>query len=544
VRFRSGHDDDGGCSIVNAGRVACGDGAILLEGGLEGAESFDGGVFADGLVVIEEGGRLTFSLRRNFNGDDFGGEAAFSPGRFGFFVGEQGEAILIFAGDVVLFRDELGGVTHVEVVVDVPEAVVDHGVDCGGIAHAEAAARLWEQVGSIGHRLHAAGDDDVRIAGLDGLRGEGDGTKTGATDHVDGEGADLGRESAEDRGLARGILSEAGRDDVAHDALVDLLGTKLRALDGFVDDDCAEARCGDVGERTLKFSDRRADAGDDYDLIHCFTLHDSMLEAAIRIQRKITESEGRMHDLAPETTAGQTIVGPQRRAGAAVAPWWHTALIVLLLVGTSLLGARAAHRGEAGAHHVYRYAFGIGAEWGLLLLTWWGLRLKRVGMAELLGFRRGFQALAEDVAAAAVFWIAAAIILAAIALVLKATGLSAPQKTLMALAPSTPLELLIWMVLSMSAGFCEEFVFRGYFLRQFGSVGAGVWLGVLCSSLLFGVSHGYEGAAGMIAITAYGAMFCTLALVTKSLRPGMIAHAWHDIFSGVMLMMVRHFHLL
>jgi uncharacterized protein len=251
-----------------------------------------------------------------------------------------------------------------------------------------------------------------------------------------------------------------------------------------------------------------------------------------------------MHDWTPETMVAPPATDPQRRAGAAVAPWWHTALIVLLLVGTSLLGARAAHRGEAGTHHVYRYAFGIGSEWALLLLTWLGLRLKRVGISELLGFRRGFQAIAEDVAAAAIFWIAAVIILAAIGLVLKAAGLSAPQRTLMALAPNTPLEVLLWMVLSMSAGFCEEFVFRGYFLRQFGSLGARVWLGVLCSSLLFGVSHGYEGAAGMIAITAYGAMFCALALVTKSLRPGMIAHAWHDIFSGVMLMLVRHFHLL
>jgi hypothetical protein len=114
----------------------------------------------------------------------------------------------------------------------------------------------------------------------------------------------------------------------------------LRALDGLVDDDGAEARGGDVGERTLKFADRRADAGDDYDLIHCFALIDSMLEAAIRIQRKITESEDRMHDLPAETIEGQKIAGPQRRAGAAVAPWWHTALIVLLLVGTSMLGAQ------------------------------------------------------------------------------------------------------------------------------------------------------------------------------------------------------------
>ena len=184
----------------------------------------------------------------------------------------EGEAILLFAGDVVFVCDELGGLTHVEVVVDVPEAVVDHGVDGDSVAHAEAAARLREQVGGVGHRFHAAGDDDVGVAGLDGLRGERDGAKARSADHVDGDGADLGREATEDRGLARGILSEARGDDVAHDALVDLAGLELRSLDGFADGDCTEACCGDVGERTLKLAHRGSDARDDHDLIHCFSL--------------------------------------------------------------------------------------------------------------------------------------------------------------------------------------------------------------------------------------------------------------------------------
>lgn len=233
---------------------------------------------------------------------------------------------------------------------------------------------------------------------------------------------------------------------------------------------------------------------------------------------------------------------PQSRLAASVAPWWHTVLIVLLLACTSLLGARSAHRNVVAAHHVARYGLGICMEWALLLLVWWGLRMKRVRFTDLLGFRRGWALLMEDVGAGAVFWIAAVIVLAIIGLSLKAAGLSAPQKVLMAIAPRTPLEVLLWMVLSCSAGFCEEFVFRGYLLRQFSSVGAGLWLGVLCSSLLFGISHGYEGAAGMIAITAYGAMFCILVVARKSLRPGMIAHAWHDIFSGLMLALLRHFH--
>jgi membrane protease YdiL (CAAX protease family) len=241
--------------------------------------------------------------------------------------------------------------------------------------------------------------------------------------------------------------------------------------------------------------------------------------------------------------AAEAIAEAEIRLTRAVAPWWHTAILLLLLASTSLLGVRAAHRDSVAAHHVGRYLTGICAEWVLLLLTWLGLRMRRVRIAELLGFRRGWDALGEDVGAAAVFWIAAIVVLAMIGLALKAAGLSGPQKTLMGIAPQSSVELLLWVMLSMSAGFCEELVFRGYFLRQFASIGAGLWIGVACSSLLFGVSHGYEGAAGMIAITAYGALFCVLTILRKSLRPGMIAHAWHDIFSGVMLMLLGHFHL-
>jgi uncharacterized protein len=134
-------------------------------------------------------------------------------------------------------------------------------------------------------------------------------------------------------------------------------------------------------------------------------------------------------------------------------------------------------------------------------------------------------------------------VLACIGIAAQLLHLGSPQKTLVALAPDSAAQMLLWIVLSVTAGFVEELVFRGYFLRQFASPTHAVWLGVAASSLIFGVSHGYEGAAGMIAITAYGALFCGLALLRRSLRPGMIAHAWHDIFSGAMLALVHHFHL-
>ncbi len=233
---------------------------------------------------------------------------------------------------------------------------------------------------------------------------------------------------------------------------------------------------------------------------------------------------------------------PPSFAEKAIAPWWHTALLMALLVGGSLFSARQAHRSVLGAHHVARYSLTILSELVLLLLTWWGLRMRRVPIAEVLRFQRGWSAWAEDLGAAAIFWITSAAFLVAIGLILRVAHLSTPQKTVMALAPRSALELLLWITLSITAGFCEEFVFRGYFLRQFSSLGAGIGVGVLGSSLLFGVSHGYEGIAGMIAITAYGALFCVLVFLRRSLRPGMMAHAWHDIFTGVALALLRHVH--
>jgi hypothetical protein len=245
-----------------------------------------------------------------------------------------------------------------------------------------------------------------------------------------------------------------------------------------------------------------------------------------------------MHD-----TPGATTTMRADDTTSAAGPWWHTALLVLLLAGGSVLNARQAHSGGLGAHHATRYLGGIAAEWVLCLLVWWGLRLKRVPLAQVLGFRKGLRALGEDLIAAGIFWIVAIMVLACIGVTMQLLHWGTPQKTLAALAPRTATEMLLWIALSASAGFVEELTFRGYFLRQFSSPLHALWLGVLGSSLIFGISHAYEGAAGMIAITVYGALFCGLAILRRSLRPGMIAHAWHDIFSGVMLAVAHHFHV-
>ena len=104
--------------------------------------------------------------------------------------------------------------------------------------------------------------------------------------------------------------------------------------------------------------------------------------------------------------------------------------------------------------------------------------------------------------------------------------------------PRTTSERIWWVALSFSAGFCEEVAFRGYVmtrLRRFtperwGAVAR--WIpAVVISSLAFGIGHNYQGLAGVIIITVYGALFALLFILTRSIWPGVIAHFFTDFLN-------------
>ena len=228
-----------------------------------------------------------------------------------------------------------------------------------------------------------------------------------------------------------------------------------------------------------------------------------------------------------------------------VAPWWHTAIVIAVILGVSALGSMQAKAITLGQRHLVHYAITMAWEGALAALVWWGIRMRRVPMRQLLGQRRaGVEAWLTDFGVALIFWVMAIIVLAAISSVLRLLGLIQAQKAVFALAPRSAWEAVLWIALSIVAGLVEEVVFRGYLLQQFASLSGRLWVGVLVSSLLFGAGHGYEGIGSMIVIVAYGAMFCALAIQRKSLRAGMMAHAWHDSITGIALAIVQHLHLI
>ncbi len=245
-----------------------------------------------------------------------------------------------------------------------------------------------------------------------------------------------------------------------------------------------------------------------------------------------------MNDIEPkQETAPQTVRG-------LVAPWWHCCLLTLLIVATSALGSLHSAKNSMAAHHLANYGLTLAWEWALAGFAYWGIRLRRTPLSDLLGVRRrGVKEFFIDVGVAAVFWIFSLIVLAALAIILRLFHLEGAQKQISQLAPASLAEAALWITLSVSAGICEEFVFRGYLQQQFARASGRLWVGVLVSAVLFGAAHGYEGLAGMLMITVYGALFGLLAIRRESLRAGMIAHGWHDSITGLALWALRRAHV-
>ena len=92
---------------------------------------------------------------------------------------------------------------------------------------------------------------------------------------------------------------------------------------------------------------------------------------------------------------------------------------------------------------------------------------------------------------------------------------------------------LLWVVMSFTAGFCEETVFRGYLMTRIRLLGnfSGWTIPVIISALLFGIPHLYQGFAGVVVISILGAIFSISYIYYKSIWPAIIAHFFLDFLN-------------
>jgi CAAX protease family protein len=228
---------------------------------------------------------------------------------------------------------------------------------------------------------------------------------------------------------------------------------------------------------------------------------------------------------------------------ARVAPWLHTLLVLALMLFISFYGSGGRQQQEVQRHgRLPAYISIMILEWLVVGLVWVGIRRRGVSMRELVGGKWDkFETALLDFGIAAGFWFVSLLVLAGAGYALglaRARNLDEVRKAFGFLAPHNGVELLVWLLVCLTAGFCEEVIFRGLFQRQFAALTRNRWGGVVLQAVLFGAAHGYQGVRRMAQIAVFGALFGLLALWRKSLRPGMIAHAWQDALTGVVLFII------
>ncbi|HEX4001988.1 MAG TPA: type II CAAX endopeptidase family protein [Candidatus Acidoferrales bacterium] len=215
----------------------------------------------------------------------------------------------------------------------------------------------------------------------------------------------------------------------------------------------------------------------------------------------------------------------------AVAPVWHTALFVILLLGIAFLQAmpRFAQREAHLPSRIPLYIQTLIFEFFLLGYVWFGAWLRGVTLRNLIGGRwNRFWDFCVDVGVAFLFWLVVLVVVGGLSYLLHFNGNEAASFLL----PQTAPEMILWVVVATSAGFCEELIFRGYLQRQCLALTQNVAAAVILQGLIFGAAHAYQGARGVIVISAYGMIFGALAAMRKSLRPGMMQHVAEDTISG------------
>jgi membrane protease YdiL (CAAX protease family) len=259
-------------------------------------------------------------------------------------------------------------------------------------------------------------------------------------------------------------------------------------------------------------------------------------------------------------------------APPAIAPVWHT---IVLVVGILALSIQGAHRLSAEHGPIDRLStYGFSAAMEALMLAWviFGLRLTKLPLRSLLGsFSFSVRSIVADLGFAAIFWIASMTVLGTLSIAWAGVEVALSHRAaatqvagqagqspfspdpsrleaireLAQLAPANGREIAAWTMLCLLVGFVEEIVFRGYLQRQFiGWARGGVGLGVTASALVFGGAHAYQGARSMTLLAVFGVLFSMLALYRRSLRAGIFAHAWHDLIAGLALALLRSSHIL
>ncbi len=106
-----------------------------------------------------------------------------------------------------------------------------------------------------------------------------------------------------------------------------------------------------------------------------------------------------------------------------------------------------------------------------------------------------------------------------------------PGHATLAVLPRTPAERRLFTAVGLTAGICEEWLYRGFFLAVLSAVTTGLpgWALVAAAAVAFGLAHVYQGVGGVVVTGVLGAVMAVLYLDTRSLLLPVLLHALIDL---------------
>jgi membrane protease YdiL (CAAX protease family) len=224
-----------------------------------------------------------------------------------------------------------------------------------------------------------------------------------------------------------------------------------------------------------------------------------------------------------------------------IASWAHFVGFLAIMAAVGFMGWRAqqagsqnsggASAGQLASHSqaIYMYLVAAVMDWALLYYCWVGAHRLGLTLRSLSGGRwNSWKDLGQDLAIALPFW---AIWEGAAYGTHKLLGPSS-AKSVDSLLPHSLLEVMVWIGVCVTAGFCEEIAFRGYLQKQCHALLGNLSAAIVAQALIFGVAHSYQGWKNVVVISVLGVLYGALAAWRKNLRANMMSHAWSDVWEG------------
>lgn len=225
-----------------------------------------------------------------------------------------------------------------------------------------------------------------------------------------------------------------------------------------------------------------------------------------------------------------------------IASWGHLVGFFVIQIGFLAIGlidlGSAERAGDASTARllaqypvttlVALYLAMIPIECALLIYCLTGVRSRGGNLETLSGGRwTSWKDVFSDLSVALPFWL----VLQGLSWI--ASRVLGPESVdSVGLLPHKLPEILAWIAVSITAGVCEELIYRGYLQQQLHALSRSLPVAILLQGLVFGLVHCYQGWKSTIVVCVIGILLGALAAWRKNLRANVIVHTWVDIWEG------------